>query len=345
MAAKGRPQDPGLADSPLAETLRQDPCSFEFFEAVTLLQRLQQERQPVGGFFNPEDEAVHFRVHNRLPFPASQVQELNWPDDKAVPDMVVNFMGLTGPSGVLPYWYTEHIIERLRAKDDSLQCFLDIFNHRVISFFYRAWSKYRFPVHYNRGDQDRFTRYLLDLIGLGTAGLQQRQSAPDEALIHYVALLAEQSRSAEALETILGDYFQVPVEVEQFTGSWYRLDEPIQCTLADESDEARQLGGGAVVGDEVWHRQGTVRLKLGPMELSRYCDFLPSGTAFEPLRSITRFFSNGEFDFEVQLLLKKEDVPTCDLSATPENAPRLGWVSWLKTKAIDRDPGDTILRL
>jgi type VI secretion system protein ImpH len=259
--------------------------------------------------------------------------------------MVVNFMGLTGPSGVLPYWYTEHIIERLRAKDDGLQCFLDIFNHRVISFFYLAWSKYRFPVHYNRGAQDRFTRYLLDLISLGTAGLQNRQATPDEALLHYVALFAEQSRSAVALETILSDYFQVPVEVEQFIGSWYTLETPIQCTLADEDDEARQLGEGAVVGDEMWDRQGTVRLKIGPMELSRYCDFLPHGSAFEPLRSITRFFSNEEFDFEVQLLLKRDDVPACDLTSTPKDAPRLGWVSWLKTKAIDRDPGDTILRL
>src|SRR5215469_82806 len=326
MAAEGRSQDPGLDDSPLAESLRQDPCSFEFFQAVTLLQRLQHDRQPVGGFFNPEDEAVHFRVHNRLPFPASQVQELNWPDTGSLPDMVVNFMGLTGPSGVLPYWYTEHIIERLKAKDDSLPCFLDIFNHRVISFFYRAWSKYRFPVSYNRGDQDRFTKYLLDLIGLGTTGLQQRQSVPDDALLNYVALFGEQSRSAAALEGILVDYFQVPVEVEQFVGSWYSLDTPIQCSLADDSDEARQLGGGAVVGDAVWDRQGTVRIKLGPMELSRYSDFLPDGSAFEPLRSITRFFSNGEFDFEVRLVLKREEVPACDLSSPPEEAPRLGWV-------------------
>lgn len=345
MAAEGRSKDPGLVNSLLAESLREDACSFEFFEAVALLQRLQQDRQPVGAFSNPEDEAVHFRVHNRLSFPASQIQGLRWPDANSLPEMVVNFMGLTGPSGVLPYWYTEHIIERLRAKDDSLQSFLDIFNHRVISFFYRAWAKYRFPVSYSQGTHDRFTQCLLDLVGLGTAGLQQRQAAPDEALLHYVALLSEQSRSATALETILSDYFQVPVEVEQFTGAWYSLDEPIQCTLADDSDESRQLGQGAVVGDEIWDRQGTVRIKLGPMELSRYNDFLPDGSAYEPLLSITRFFSNGEFDFEVQLLLKRDDVPACDLDPASEKPPRLGWVSWLKTKAIDRDPGDTILRL
>jgi type VI secretion system protein ImpH len=327
--------------------LRQDACSFEFFEAVTLLQRLRQGSAPVGGFFKPDDEAVHFRVNNRLPFPASQIQELRWPETDAQPEMIVNFMGLTGPAGVLPYWYTELIIEQLREKDASLQDFLDVFNHRIISFFYRAWAKYRFPVSYKLGEQDRFTRYLLDLIGIGTGGLQHRQAVPDEALLHYAALLAQQSRSASALEGILADYFQVSVEVEQFTGSWYRLEEPIQCSFEDGDDEARQLGGGAVAGDEVWDRQGSVRVKLGPMELSRYRDFLPDGGAFQPLKSILRFFSNDEFDFDIQLLLKHAEVPVCDLSSIQEEteAPRLGWVSWLKTKAMDRDPGDTILRL
>ena len=72
--------------------------------------------------------------------------------------MTVNFMGLTGPLGILPYSYTEFMLERMRAKDSSLQDFLDIFNHRMISFFYRAWEKYRFPVTYCLGDEDRFTK-------------------------------------------------------------------------------------------------------------------------------------------------------------------------------------------
>ena len=176
-------------------------------------------------------------------------------------------------------------------------------------------------------------------------GLQNRQSIPDEALLHYVALFAQQSRSAAALEAILSDYFQVPVEVEQFTGAWYRLETPTQCRFEDGDEESRQLGAGAVVGDEVWDRQGSVRIKLGPMGLERYCDFLPDGSAYEPLKAVTKFFSNGEFDFEVQLTLKRDEVPECDLSAEDEEPPRLGWVTWLKSKPIDKDPADTILRL
>ena len=344
MATQGRTEDPGVVDSPIEEILRNDPCSFEFFQAVTLLQRLREDRHPVGRFSNPESEAVHFQVNNQLAFPASQIQEIRWPEN-APPRMMVNFMGLTGPLGVLPYCYTELILERLRGKDTSLQDFFDVFNHRMISFFHRAWEKYRFPVTYRLGEEDRFTQRLLDLIGIGTPGLQDRQAMSDEALLHYVGLLGLQSRSAAALEQILADYFEVPVEVEQFVGAWYRLDPRTQSRVEDGDSEGEQLGVGVVVGDEVWDQQSRVRIKLGPMSLSRYRDFLPEGSAYGPLRAFTRFFANDEFDFEVELILQREDVPSCEVGSQGDAAPQLGWVTWLKSAPFDREACDTILSL
>ena len=342
MATSSRTKNPRVGDSSLEDTLREDPCSFEFFQAVTLLQRLRNNCQAVGRFSNPDEEAVRFLVNNQLAFPASQVQGIDWPDG-ALPQMTVNFMGLTGPLGVLPYSYSELMLERMRAKDSSLQDFFDIFNHRMISFFYRAWEKYRFPVTYCLGDEDRFTQRLLDFVGLGTPGLQHRQAMPDEALLHYVGLLALQSRSAAALEQILGDYFEVPVEVEQFVGAWYPLAPANQSQVEEGDGEAQQLGVGAVVGDEVWDQQARVRIKLGPMDLTRYRDFLPQGSAHEPLRAFTRFYSNDEFDFEIELILQREEVPACSVGSEGQSAPQLGWITWLKTVPFEREACDTIL--
>lgn len=342
MATEGGTKNPGVTGSPLEEILREDPCSFEFFQAVTLLQRLQEDRQPVGRFSNPEDEAVRFSVNPQLAFPASQIQGLDW-EEGSSPRLAVNFMGLTGPLGVLPYCYSELILERMRGKDRTLQDFLDMFNHRMISFFHRAWEKYRFPVTYCLGDEDRFTQRLLDLVGLGTPGLQQRQSVPDEALLHYLGLLDLQPRSAAALEQILEDYFEVPVEVEQFVGSWYRLDSASQSRVEEGDTEAEQLGIGIVVGDEVWDQQSRARIKIGPMNLQRYRDFLPQGTAYEPLRAFTRFFSNDEFDFEIQLILEREEVPRCEVGSDGQAAPQLGWVTWLKSAPFQREASETIL--
>ena len=150
MATEIRPETSRLKDSPLGDQLAESPFGFEFFQAVNLLQRLGAGLQPVGGFSHPEEEAVHFRANSRLGFPASQIQSLDFPEN-APPEMMVNFMGLTGPSGALPYTYSELILERIRAKDHGLAAFFDIFNHRAISLFYRAWERSRFPVTYSAG--------------------------------------------------------------------------------------------------------------------------------------------------------------------------------------------------
>jgi type VI secretion system protein ImpH len=343
MATEIRPETSRLKETELGEKLAEDPCGFEFFQAVTLLQRLSAGLQPVGGFSQPEQEAVHFRVNSRLGFPASQIQSIEVPEE-GPPEMMVNFMGLTGPSGALPYTYSELILERIRAKDHGLAAFFDIFNHRAISLFYRAWQRSRFPVTYS-GPRDLFTRYLLDLIGLGTEGLRDRQEIADEALLHYASLVAMQARSATALEQIIEDYFEVPVEIQQFTGAWYGLDNATQCAMTDMDTPSCQIGCGAVVGDAVWDRQARVRIRLGPLSMERYCDFLPEASGYTALRSLTKFFSNQSLEFELQLVLDRTQAPGAELDFEATNAVRLGWVSWLKTAPLGIDPDDTILTL
>ncbi len=334
----------GLAASEVGEKLRREPFSFDFFQAVRLLERFLPERTSVGRFAHPDTEVARFGVHASLAFPASQIQAMECPQKGPV-DMTVNFMGLTGPEGVLPNPYTSLIIERSRASDSSPRDFLDIFNHRIISLFYRAWRKYRFDVAYEQGERDLFSRHLLSLLGLGSEGLRDRQAVSDDTLIYYAGLLAQRPRSAQALQQILADYFEVPVEIEQFAGAWYRLDPETQCRLSEGSSDSGELGFGAVVGDEVWNQQSKVRIVLGPLTLERYVDFLPDGQSWEPLRAWVQFFSNDEWDFEVKLILEREQVPPCTLGAEGASGPQLGWVSWVKSAPFRRDPDDTVLAL
>ena len=344
MATESRTSDHNLAASAVGVKLHQEPFRFDFFQAVRLLERLYPERTSVGKFQPPADEVAHFGAHATLAFPASQIQALDWPED-APARMTVNFMGMTGPEGVLPNPYTVLLIERLRAGDTSARDFLDIFNHRIISLFYQAWRKYRFDVGYEQGERNRFYDQLLSLVGLGTEGLQGRQPIRDDAFVYYAGLLGQRPRSAHALRQILSDYFDVPVAIEQFSGGWYHLDEPTQCCLDEGMTDSEKLGYGAVVGDEIWNQQSRVRIVLGPLTLERYRDFLPDGSCWEPLRAWARFFSNDEFDFEVKLVLEREVVPACELGMDEAAGPRLGWVSWVKSAPFGRDPGDTVLAL
>jgi len=329
----------------LGVLLRERPQRFEFFQAVRLIERLFPDRAPVGRFVSPDKEVMRFHAHSSFPFPASQIQNILW--DGETPVLVINFMGLTGPMGVLPLYYTELVLDRVRNRDYSIVEFFDIFNHRMISLFYQAWEKYRFTIAYERGERDRFSHHLMDLIGIGSAQLDSRLNVLDDSLLFYSGLLALRPRSAAALQRILEDYFEVPVAVEQFTGKWFHLSAKDLCVFDRATTESEQLGGGAIVGDEIWHQQSGVRLHLGPMALEKYLDFLPTGTAYQPLRSLANFAGRGELDFEVRLILKQDEVPACELGKLQEDAeaPRLGWTSCAKTQPTRADAGDTVLTI
>ena len=325
----------------VAEQLRKVPFEFEFFQAVRLLERLYPAREPVGRFAQPSREVVRFSAHASFPFPASQIQQIQMGGNADSPPlMLINFMGLTGPSGVLPLYYTELVVERIRAKDRSMAAFFDMFNHRMVSLFYQAWEKYRFAIAYERRERDRVSQILMELVGIGTHGLSQRLKIRDDSVLFYSGILGLHTRSASALQRVLCDYFEVPVAVEQFTGAWHRLREPDLCRFDRGMTASEQLGGGAIVGDEIYDQQSGVRVCLGPLTLAQYLEFLPSGSAYEPLRSFTKFVCNGEVDYEIQLILDKDEVPACAL----DQQPRLGWTTWAKTGAKKEHARDTILQ-
>jgi len=353
MATAGRTNHPALDQeqgdagryAAVDKILHQTPQEFQIFQAVRLLERLSPDRAPVGRFVNPGKEVLRFAAHNSFPFPASQIQDIQWPgEDGGAPKIFINFMGLTGPSGVLPLYYTGLIIERVRQKDTAMRDFLDIFNHRIVSLFYQAWEKYRFSVAFERRERDRFTHHLMDLIGMGTKGLEHRLAVGDHSLLFYSGLLSLHPRSSAALQRIICDYFNVPVEVEQFVGAWHPLGEPDLCRFENETP-SEQVGAGAIVGDEIWNQQSGVRIKLGPMGLEQYLDFLPFGTAHEPMKSLANFIGRGDLDFEVQLILKKDEVPECELGINDAPVARLGWTSWAKTQPKREDAGDTIFSI
>jgi type VI secretion system protein ImpH len=322
-----------------------EPCSFDFFQSVRVLGWLQPGRSPVGRYSHPQNEVVRFGANPILHFPASAIHSLT-ERPGASPAMDINFMGVIGPLGALPNYVTELIGARIRAKDHTLLEFLNIFNHRLTSFFYQAWEKNHFTVAYERDGRDPVTDALFSMIGFGTPGIRARQPVEDESFIYYSGLFALIPKSALALESVLGDYFDIPVEVEPFIGTWRSLAEPDHCVFGGEVPDSTVLGFGAVVGEEIWDQGSRVRLKLGPLSAARYRDFLPTGTAWPELRAIVRSFCGNDLEFEVQLILKREDVPAFELRHPAENALCLGWHTWLNSRGnFDRNPGDTILLL
>ncbi len=332
-----------MSKKPLEQNLFEEPFEFEFFQAVRLLEKLYPERLPVGSDAMPSDEVVRFRSRVGLDFPSSEIHQIERVNEHDESDtrleMMVNFMGMVGVSGVMPTHYTELVLDRIRHRDTALWAFLDIFTHRAVSLFYRAWSKYRFPVAFERGD-DNFTAYLYDIAGLGTKGLRGRMAVEDEALLSYAGLIAQLPHSASALENIVSDHFGIEARVEQYSGQWLPIEEADLTNLGVRNSV---LGQSAIVGSSVWDQQSKFRLRLGPLPFNKFRAFLPDGSAHASLRDVVRLFVGDEFDSDVNLVLNKREVPATILTTRAVRRPALGWTTWLKTKPVEADDRQVVL--
>jgi type VI secretion system protein ImpH len=356
----------------VAEQLFQEGYSFDFFQAVKLLGRLHTDRRPVGRLGPPNLEIVRFKAHLSLSFPPSVIYDIERPSAAlSGPAMTVTFMGLTGPNGILPHHYTELLMRLQREargpEKGATRAWFDIFNHRLISLFYRAWEKYRFAEAYERGDYakeqpDPFHHVLFSFVGLGMPTLRNRLQVvvpgPEEdesktkvlariedlALLHYSGFLAQRPRSAVILQALLQDYFNMPVQICQFQGQWLLLDESNQSRL--DGDGNNSLGVNLVAGERVWDIQSKVRLRMGPMSFDQFNEFLPDRSpqpqrkAFFLLAHLARLYLGPELDFEIQLVLRAADVPGCQLGGA--EGARLGWNSWIATEAAQQDADDPV---
>jgi type VI secretion system protein ImpH len=367
-----------LAPGSLARRLFEESYDFDFFQAVRLLQRMEPQRARVGRQGPPQSEAVRFGARISLSFPPSSIYDLRRPtSSRPVPVMVQAFMGLTGPSGVLPQHYTELLykIERdVRTPEKhALRDWLDLFNHRLVSLFYRAWEKYRFYIPFERGDYDGaepdpFTNALFSLIGLGSPHLRGRLRivARDEVdeygeprervlariedlvLLYFGGLLGHRPKCAVALEAMLQDHFQITTRVEQFVGQWLKLEPPSRSRLSGALGN-NELGVSAVAGRRVWDRQSKFRVRLGPLTYAQFIEFLPDRSpirerkTFFLLAHLVRLYADPGLDFDVQLVLRAEDVPACHLTGGGTVGARLGWNTWLLTRPATADAEDVVI--
>lgn len=351
MATESRPSDPAVTDQAKQRTYPSSPASllfeegsrFSFFQAVRLMERLFAGKKPIGYHENPADEIARFHSHVTLSFPPSEIREIQRAPEGRKGDKAkvwVNFMGLAGPVSVMPTQYVSMLSDPAHRKEfEPLRSFLDLFNHRLISLFYRAWEKYHFAIAYERDRADSFSEHLFCLIGMGTPGLQNRLGVSDEILLFYAALLAQRPRSAVALAGILEDYFNVPVSVDQFEGQWFLMNEENLSRIGKDGYN-RQLGINTILWDRFFDPQASFRIQLGPLTLPQFRDFLPDGRAYQYLVELTRFFVGEEFNFSLQLILRAEEVPSCILST--EGGGRLGWSMWLKTREFEEDTSQPV---
>lgn len=327
-----RPPHSVVRTDPLAR-LGAEPWRYDFFHALRWIEAYHADMPRLGTARRPVDEPVRLGQVADLSFAPSALHSVAPATSQGRARIDVRFFGLFGPNGPLPFHLTEYARHRLLHQGDaSFARFADMFHHRLLLLFYRAWAQAQPTVGLDRPDHDRFSAFVGSLIGIGNQELLRRDAVPDHAKLHFSGLFSRQVRNADGLATILSGFLQRRVRVEQFAGCWLLLEVSERTRIGGMSSRRRKLsatlGGGSVLGGMVWDRQHNFRVHIGPLDLQVFESLLPGGGALPAVDALIKQYIGLEFGWDLRLSLRPEQVRVCQ----PGRFGRLGWTSWLGMK-------------
>lgn len=327
------------APHPLNEVLWRTPWRFDFFEALRRIECQHPDKPRLGTARKVGDDPVRLGQEVELDFPPSTLATARVGDGSRPARLGVRFLGLFGPQGPLPLHLTEYVRERLRHRGDrSFAAFADVFHHRMLCLFYRAWASARPTVGYDRPESDPFARYFGALFGCAAPALRNRDAMPDRAKLYFSGLLACGTKHADGLCALIGEFFGLPVAVREFVGEWMAIP-PGEQTRLGASPRNSALGRSVLVGARVWGCQHKFRVVLGPMGFTSYRGLLPGEAGLRELVALVLNYAGLEWVFDVNLILCREEVPALRLDGTVQ----LGWTSWLGERTGKGDADDLVL--
>ena len=342
---------PRRGGAPFAR-LKEQPQRFSFDAAVRILTFRRRRGDPAT--------VARFTATTGSSYLPAEVTRVQTDTGIAEPLLTVGVLGLTGPTGVLPRYYTDAVVTDQRSRAFSLTRFLDLVSHRMVAAFAAAGAKYRphraADVGALAGDArhaDLIADAALCLTGYGTPHLADRVLAGPAALRHYAGFFAAHPRSADRLEALASDWLGRPVKVEQFAGAWLALppDQRTRLGVGLSRGSFCQLSIDAAIGVRAWDQQARIVLRIGPLDLAYFERLLPDQPLLRELIALVRAYVGFEVGFAVNPVLARDAVP--ELALTPPAAepaagsdrPLLGWNTWLPTSQATRrqaDAGDAL---
>jgi type VI secretion system protein ImpH len=323
----------------LIAALQREPFRFDFFQTLRRLEAAHASKPRIGESVKAAADPVRLGQEPDTRFAPATIARLLAARGGQAPRLLVYFLGLLGANGPLPLHLTEYARDRLRNADDpTFARFLDVFNHRMLELFYRAWAQAQPTASFDRPQSDRFGVYVAALFGLGMPAFLERDAMTDLAKRHFAGHLSCQARHADGLRAILGDVLQMPVAIQELVGHW--LDLPADCRWRlGESMGTGSMGLNATVGARVWDRQCKFRIRVGPVALIDYERLLPGGRSLRGLVAMVRNYVGDQFAWDLNLVLAEPEVPPLRLGAKGY----LGWTTWLTSRRLGRDGDDLLL--
>ncbi len=297
------------------------PWQSGFISVLRAIAARYSHRPPVGRAALPSEEAFRIGQRAYMAFAPREIACMDWRNGKV--NLQVFGTGVWGAQGAMPLHFTELVYSRMENHDHALADFVDLFHHRALSLFYRAWFISQDSATLDRTDDEKFAFYVGSLAGLDLQEITA-SSLPSHTRLRSTAHLVREARNPEGLLGAIQDYFQVPVNIKEFVGQWIALERCDQTQLGN-NDAAMLLGKGAILGETVLDRQHKFQLIIGPLSLEQYLRFSPWGQDLPILKEWVRNFVGFEYAWEELLLLNAQAVPHASLDGTHQ----LGYASWL----------------
>lgn len=320
------------------QRLHDQPYKFDFYQAMRLLECAFAESPRFGHSIRLSDDPVRLTQEPSLGFAPSSLSDFKLAPGSGHHRMSVRFFGLCGPNGALPLHLTEYIRDRIRHHDDdTFAAFLDVFHHRMLSFFYRAWADSQPAAHFDRPETDRFSVYVGSLMGIGMPSLTDRDDLPDLAKLFYSGRFACQARHPEGLRAMLSDFFKLPCEIEEFVGQWTEIPENCRFNLGDSPDSS-SIGVACTLGSHVWECQQKFRITIGPVGWDDFARMLPGGDSLKRLSAMVKNYLGDELLWDLNLVLRREETPSWILGEA-----KLGQTMWMDNQGVKEDPKDLLL--
>jgi type VI secretion system protein ImpH len=302
------------------DEMQREPWRFDFFTVMRLLERSHPDRPRIGDSSARREEYAELGQDPYIEFPPSTLSRVV--ADGARLKVFVKFLGLLGPQGALPLTSTEESLGWFLMRDEAFPRFLDLFNHRFLQLFFRAWADSRPIAQHDRPRDDRFIAYIGSMIGVGTRPHRDIDAVPDPAKLAFAGLIAPQAKSASRLKGLISGLFNVRVEIEEFVGTWLVLDPSERSNLGQERCG---LGTSMTVGAGIFSVQDKIRIRIYTRDMAQYQRFLPTGDLCEPLADAVFFYIGDQLDWEVELALPVGAAEATRLGSFGQ----IGWTSWM----------------
>lgn len=275
-------------------------------QVVSLLERLSPQAVRVGGDGPPALEALRFRHDPSMAFSASDLTgAVLRRSDSQEPrvDLVCTFLGLVGAAGPLPLHLCAEVAQE-EVSGGNRRRFLDVFHHRLLSLFYRLWSRYELAQEARSDCRDAWSARALCLAGQDVSGTKAEPTALADRLA-LLPLTLGLARTAHGLR--LGLRRILPsteagfdVGVEQWAGGYVTLEPSSRMRLGRPT---AVLGATSVLGARVFDPSAGIRLHIGPIAPADSSAYLPGGARYRAIEALVTSFVRQPLDYELRLSL------------------------------------------